>query len=53
MKFKQVTRSHQFVMGWGMVLGEVIGEIVFTGTPMNNELALLDSIADPVESHVN
>jgi hypothetical protein len=40
-------------MGWGMVLGELIGEIVFTGTPMNNELALLDSIADPVESHVD
>jgi hypothetical protein len=53
MKFKQVTRSHQFVMGWGVVFGEVIGEIVFTGAPVNDELVLLDSIADPVESHVN
>jgi hypothetical protein len=40
-------------MGWGIVLGEVIGEIIFTGMPMNNELALLDSIAYPIEAHVD
>jgi hypothetical protein len=39
-------------MGWGMVLGKVVGDIVFTGTPMNYELALLDSVADPVIAHV-
>jgi hypothetical protein len=39
-------------MGRGMMLGKVVGEIVFTCTPMNNELALLDSVADPVEAHV-
>jgi hypothetical protein len=41
------------MMGWGMVLGKVVGEIVFTGTPMNYELALLDSVADPVKAHGN
>jgi hypothetical protein len=39
-------------MGRGMMLGKVVGEIVFTCTPMNNELALLDSVADPVKVHV-
>jgi hypothetical protein len=40
------------MMGWGMVLGKVVGEIVFTGTPVNDELALLDSVADLVKAHV-
>jgi hypothetical protein len=34
------------------MLGKTVGEIVFTSTPMNYELALLDSVADPVKSHV-
>jgi hypothetical protein len=53
MKFKQVACAHQFVMGRGMVLGKVVSEIFFTSTPMNDEVALLDSIADPVKAHVN
>jgi hypothetical protein len=40
------------MMGWGMVLGKVVGEIVFTGMPVNYELALLDSVVDPVKAHV-
>jgi hypothetical protein len=51
--FKQVAWAHQFMMGWGMVLGEVVGEIVFTGRPMNYELVLLDSVADPLKAHVD
>jgi hypothetical protein len=39
-------------MGRGMVFGKVVGEIVFTSTPMNYELALLDSVTHPVKSHV-
>jgi hypothetical protein len=34
------------------MLGKVVGEIVFTSTPINNELTLLDSVADPVKAHV-
>jgi hypothetical protein len=41
------------MMGWRMVLGKVVGEIVFTGTPMNYKLALLDSVAYLVKAHVN
>jgi hypothetical protein len=41
MKFKQVTRSLKFVMGRGMVLGKVVGEIFFTSTPMNDELVMM------------
>jgi hypothetical protein len=37
-------------MGWG--IGEVVGEIVFTGAPVNYELALLDSVADPIKANV-
>jgi hypothetical protein len=40
------------MMGWGVVLGKVVGKIVFTGTPVNYELALLDSVADPVKAHI-
>jgi hypothetical protein len=43
---------HQFMMGWGMVLGKVVGKIVFTGMPVNYELALLDSASDPVKAHI-
>jgi hypothetical protein len=40
-------------MGWGMVLGKVVGETVFTGTPMNYKLALLDFVADLLKAHVD
>jgi hypothetical protein len=53
MKFKQIACAHHFVMGEGMMLGKLVGEIDFTGTPMDDELTLFDSIADPVETHVN
>jgi hypothetical protein len=35
-----------------MVLGEVVGKIVFSGTPVDYELALLHSVADPIKAHV-
>jgi hypothetical protein len=41
------------MMGWGMVLGKIVGEVAFTCTPMNDELNLLDSVADPVKAHVD
>jgi hypothetical protein len=36
----------------GGVLGKVVGDIVFTGTPLNYELALLDSVTDTVKAHI-
>jgi hypothetical protein len=35
-----------------MVIDEVFGEIVFSGTPVDYEFALLDSVADPIKAHV-
>jgi hypothetical protein len=35
-----------------MVIGEVVGEVVFSGTPVDYELALLDYVADPIKAHV-
>ena len=37
----------------GEGLGEKVGPIRVTGFPGDGELALLDAIADPVESHVD
>jgi hypothetical protein len=32
------------MMGWVMVLGKVVGKIVFTGTPVDYELAFIDYV---------
>jgi len=36
-----------------VVLGEVVSEIVLTFGPVDEELALMNAIADPVELHVH
>ena len=36
----------------GMVLGEIIGEIVSTFAPINVELTLAYSIANPMVTHI-
>jgi hypothetical protein len=41
------------MMGRGMILGEVIGLIVFSRIPVDNELELLDPVADRVKLHVH
>jgi hypothetical protein len=41
------------MMGWWMMLGEVVGLIGFSGFPVENELSLFDSVADPVETYVH
>ncbi len=37
---------------WAM-LGEVVAEVFSAGPPVDDELVLLDSIANPVETHVH
>ena len=49
----QVSTSHGFVMGRRMVFGEVVSQIGRSFTPLDAEHALLDSVTDPIESHVN
>jgi hypothetical protein len=39
-------------MGQWMMLGEVIGQIGFYGFPVDDDLSLVNPVADPVETHV-
>jgi hypothetical protein len=39
--------------GCGMMLGEVVGEIVCTGFQIHVELQLTDSIPEPIKTHVD
>jgi hypothetical protein len=36
-----------------MVFGEVVSHVGGAAFPVDNELALADAVADPVEAHVN
>ncbi len=36
-----------------VMLGEVVAEVFSAGSPVDDELVLLDSIPDPVETHVH
>ena len=40
-------------MAWGMDLGEEIAVVVFAGPPEYAILSTLDSVSDPVVSHVD
>ena len=42
-----------FVVRGTVVFGEVIGKIYGTGGPIYIELALFDSVAEPIETHVD
>ena len=46
-------RAHQLVMAWGMVFGVVFPKVGASSGPVNLEVALADSIPDPLETHVN
>ena len=41
------------MVGIWMVLGPVVGVVVAARFPVDDELALLDTVFEPVESHVN
>ncbi len=41
------------MMGRGMMLGEVIGVVVETAAPVDDEFAVGNAIFDPVETHVD
>jgi hypothetical protein len=41
------------MVGWWVMLGEVVGLIGFTWLPVDNELAMVDPVADSVEAHVH
>jgi hypothetical protein len=45
--------SHQAVVGGWKVLGEIIGKVFWAGSPVDDELSLLYTVFDPVETHVD
>ena len=47
-----VFRSHDFVMGWRMMFGEVVGQVFYSLFPIYSELFLCHAIPEPVESHI-
>jgi hypothetical protein len=40
-------------MDWWMLLGEIIGIIIRSFSPVDDELSLGDAVTDPVEAHVH
>ena len=49
----EVDGAHSAVVGGGMMFGEVVAVVVFAWGPKDLELALADTVADPIEAHVN
>ena len=52
-RLMQVGGSHPAMMSWGVVLGVIVSKVGGTRFPVDMVLALLDSVLEPVESHVN
>ena len=40
------------IMAGGVVFGEIVFQIVFSGHPIYHKLSLPDSVSDPVKSYV-
>ena len=49
----EADRAHFFVVGSGMVLCEIVGMVESPWFPEDLELALFDTVADPVKPHVH
>ena len=52
-RMRQILIAHLLMMGWRVVLGEVICQVSLSWFPVYSELALLYSIFDPIELHVH
>ncbi len=39
-------------MGRGMVLGEVVCQVLGTRPPVNQEVTMFDAVTDPIETYV-
>ena len=49
----EVQGSDAFVMGWRMMLCEVVGQVCGTWCPVDVELFLVHTVLDPEEAHVD
>ena len=45
--------TYSSVVGWAVVLCKVVGEVGFAWGPIDIELVLFDTVAQPVKSHVD
>ena len=48
----EILIAHEFVVGWWVVLGEIIGSVSFAGGPIEIELTLCNAIFEPVIAHI-
>ena len=49
----QVGRAHKAVMSRIVVLVEVVTKVSTAGFPINEKMALLGAVLDPIEAHVD
>ena len=49
----QVGRSHNTVMGRGVVLGEIVAEVSAAGFPINEKLVLPGAVLNSIEAHID
>jgi hypothetical protein len=40
-------------MGRWMVLGKVVGQVLGTRAPVNEEVTVFDAVADPIKAHID
>ena len=49
----KVDRAHLDVMGGVVVFCKVVSKVVFTWCPRDGQLVLVNSVGDPVETHIH
>lgn len=49
----EIGRAHFLVMLGGKMFGEIVGKVFMSGSPVDAKLSLVDTIADPVEAHID
>ena len=48
-----IPRAYMLMVTGFVVLAEVVSFVLLARPPVDKEVSLLDSVADPVEAHVN
>ena len=49
----QINRAYEAVMGRGVMLGEIVTNIGAARAPVNEKLATMGAILNPIKAHVN